>query len=683
MKFRSIFQRIMVPMVLIVCLLGTGILMIVSRLFQDIYERQIYEENNKTANFVAQSVGSFMNMAYRITEQLANMDDILSMDTALQTPILEGTVERNDYFELIYIQDMNGDQTGRSSGELGNRANRWWFIQMLETGRPFVSKSYYSVNTNMACASIFIPLAEDGQEIGILATDIKLGKLQEAVAEFSDPENGEICYIIDGEGVVVAHPEAVYYEELYNYSTLTRTVTKKDENGEVVYDGDGNIVTEELPIEVEPEYARMISRAMEGKSGQGQITDGGKEYYISYTPIQMDGSSDSWAVISLREKSMAMALMDRILRAGILATLAAVALAVLMILLLTKTITRPIQYCLERLTALSKGDLSTELPAVKGKDETARLLGALGETIQTLKKIIDDITTQLQRIAEGDVTRKQEYVYSGDFNLLGRSLTEINDSLNRSMREVGVHSAQVHSRADILTESAQSLTEASARQADAVDMLATAVEDTSARIHNGAADAAKAKEKMEQVNANMTLSYDSVQKLTDAMNRIYEDSRRIDGIAKTVQDIASRTHLLSLNASVEAARVGEAGRGFSVIASEIRGLAEHCAQAAGETSAVVETALKEISEGVEMLDTTVSAIHGSADGIQEANGLMGNISDAAAMQVEAMERISDALDKITEVVHNNAEMAVKSAASSMEMKEHTDRLKLAVERYRY
>ncbi len=683
MKFTSIFQKIMIPMILIVCLLGTGILTITGRLFQDTYEGQIYEENNRTADFVAQSVGSFMNMAYRITEHLANTNDILSMETALQTPILEDTVKRNDYFELIYIQDMKGDQTGRSSGELGNRANRWWFIQMLETGRPFVSKSYYSVNTNMACASIFIPLVENGQEIGILATDIKLDKLQEAVAEFSDIEQGEICYIIDGEGVVVAHPEKIYYEELYNYSTLTRTVTKKDENGAVVYDKEGNIVTQELPIEVQPEYAQMISRAIEGNSGQGQITDGGKEYYISYAPIKMDGNSDSWAVISLREKSMAMALMDKILQAGILATLAAVALAVLMILLLTKTITRPIQCCLERLTALSKGDLSTELPAIKGKDETARLLEALGATIQTLKKIIDDITTQLQRIASGDLTKQQEYVYSGDFNLLGQSLAEINDSLNRSMREVGIHSAQVHSRTDILTESAQSLTEASTRQADAVSVLAAAVDDTSAQIHAGASDAVKAKEKMAQVNANMRVSYDSVQKLTDAMNRIYEDSKRIDGIAKTVQDIASRTHLLSLNASVEAARVGEAGKGFSVIAGEIRSLAEHCTQAAAETSAVIGTTLDKISEGVETLDITVKAIYGSADSMQETNSLIGNISDATATQVDAMTRISDALDRITEVVHNNAEMAVKSAASSMEMKEHTDKLQQAVERYRY
>ena len=227
MKFKSIFQKIMIPMALIVCFLGTVILGIVGVLFTGTYEQQIYERNNDTANFVSQSVGGFMNMAYRVTEQMAYMDDILSMNTQIQTPILEDTAKRNDYFELIYIQDMNGDQTGRSSGELGNRANRWWFTQMLETGEPFVSKSYYSVNTNMACASIFIPLRQQEKEIGILATDIKLDKLQEAVSEFSDINAGSVSFIIDGEGVVVAHPEKIYYEELYNYQNMTRTVTKK------------------------------------------------------------------------------------------------------------------------------------------------------------------------------------------------------------------------------------------------------------------------------------------------------------------------------------------------------------------------------------------------------------------------------------------------------------------------
>ena len=220
----------------------------------------------------------------------------------------------------------------------------------------------------------------------------------------------------------------------------------------------------------------MIKEVMAGRSGQGLITDDEKEYYISYAPIPMDGISDSWSVISLQEKTTAMQLMDRILRSGILATIATVVLAVILIFLLTRTITKPIQYCLKRLTDLSKGDLSTELPAIKGRDEISQLLEAVGNTIETLKKIIDDITEQLHRISDGDLTNQAVYVYSKDFNGLGQSLGAISLSLNQSLKRVSAHSAEVLANAATLSQTAQSLAKDTELQENAVEKLASEIE---------------------------------------------------------------------------------------------------------------------------------------------------------------------------------------------------------------
>lgn len=682
MRFKSIFQKIMIPMVFIVCLLGGAILGIVGKMFTSTYERQIYEENSNTASFVSQSVGSFMDMAYRITEQLAYMDAIYSMDTQVQTPILEGTVERNDYFELIYIQDMNGDQTGRSSGELGNRAGRWWFTQMQETWEPFVSQSYYSVNTNMACASIFLPLEKNGRKVGILATDIKLEKIQESVAEFSDMSSGKISFIIDGEGVVVAHPESVYYEELYNYKNMTRTVTVKDSLGNVLYDEAGNIITEEQPISISSEYQAMIEKALSGESGQGLITEQGKEYYISYEPIVMAGVSDSWAVITLREKDAAMALMEQIIQAGIFATILAVILAVILILLLTRSITRPIQYCLKRLTELSQGDLSTEVPISKGRDEFAQLLSVLRETIQTLKGIIDDITVQLHQIENGDLTEKQVHTYGGEFDEIGMALTRINKSLNHSFRQVGGNARKVLNSANAFADVAQSLAKDTTLQASAVEEVTVSVQGASENSSSSAITAQQVKEKMEQVNMDMICSNQSMNELLSVMNLIYEDSRKINGISKTIQDISFQTNLLSMNASVEAARAGEAGKGFSVIAGEIRELSQHCSKATASTSELIETTLKELEQGMTALKSAVAVIERSAAQTSEVNMLIGAISDAADEQMETMKQISNALEQISGVVQNNSAVAEESAASSIEMKENACRLQTAVQRYR-
>ncbi len=140
-------------------------------------------------------------------------------------------MRRNPYLELLYVQDTDGMQTGRSSGELADRSTRWWFVQTMEEREAFVSKSYYSVNTGMPCASIFFPMYRDGGLVGIFAADLKLDYLQSQIEKFSDVENGEYSFVIDGEGVVVAHPDSVQIEELYNYRQLTKTVSAKDGAG--------------------------------------------------------------------------------------------------------------------------------------------------------------------------------------------------------------------------------------------------------------------------------------------------------------------------------------------------------------------------------------------------------------------------------------------------------------------
>lgn len=227
MKFKNISSKFMLPMVLILCIFAATILGITGNLLQDSYHNQIIKQDSEINSLIAQSVGNFMNKAYAVTEELAYSKEILTMNGRLQEPAVKGIAQRNDYFELVYIQDTNGNQTARSVGELGNRANRWWFKQMMEVKKPFISKSYYSVSTNMACASIFYPLTSGKQMKGILATDIKLTTLQSLIEESSDIENDMISFIIDGEGTILAHPESIYYEELYNYKTLTKTISQK------------------------------------------------------------------------------------------------------------------------------------------------------------------------------------------------------------------------------------------------------------------------------------------------------------------------------------------------------------------------------------------------------------------------------------------------------------------------
>ncbi len=191
MKKTSIFKQLLLPMIAIVCALAICLTGIVAAIFVKSYKSEIYSGSQDKSRLVSGEIATFLDGAYGVTEELSVNPSVLTMETDIQTPILEDCVRRNPYLELLYIQGKDGMQTGRSSGELADRSTRWWFTQMMEEQKAFISKSYYSVNTGMPCASIFFPMYKENAITGIFAVDLKLDYLQSLIEEFSDVENGE------------------------------------------------------------------------------------------------------------------------------------------------------------------------------------------------------------------------------------------------------------------------------------------------------------------------------------------------------------------------------------------------------------------------------------------------------------------------------------------------------------
>lgn len=131
MKKTSIFKQLLLPMIAIVCALAVCLTGIVTFIFMKSYESEIYLRSQDKSQLVSGEIATFLDGAYGITEELSVNPSILTMDTNVQTPILEDCVKRNPYLELLYVQGRDGMQTGRSSGELADRFTRWWFIQTM------------------------------------------------------------------------------------------------------------------------------------------------------------------------------------------------------------------------------------------------------------------------------------------------------------------------------------------------------------------------------------------------------------------------------------------------------------------------------------------------------------------------------------------------------------------------
>lgn len=683
MKFKSISSKFMLPMILILCIFAATILGITGNLLQDTYHSQIIKQDSEINGFITQSVGNFMNKAYAVTEELAYSRAILTMNGKLQDPVVKGTAQRNDYFELIYIQDTNGNQTARSVGELGNRANRWWFKQMMEVQKPFISKSYYSVSTNMACASIFYPLTSGNQMKGILATDIKLTTLQSLIEEASDIENDRISFIIDGEGTILAHPESVYYEELYNYKTLTKTISQKDSNGNTLYDKEGNIITSEEPIEISEGFSEVISNVMSGKSGSKEVIYNNLSYYASYSPVELDGFSDTWSVITLHNKNKALSLLQKVNKAGITVTIIAIIVAIILVLVITRTITKPIKLCLNSLELLAEGNLTAATHEVHGNDESARLLININKTTHTLENILLEINSFVDKIANGDFSETISNEFHGEFNNLVASLKSINENMRETIIQINTYATALITGIQDFDASIQVLADGTSDQASATEELFASLTGITEEVKQNSNNTNIADEMMASTIKELDEGNKNLQKLANSMNNIETNSNEIRSITNLMQSIASQTNLLSMNASVEAARAGEAGKGFAVVASEIRNLAAQCNHATAKTAELINKTCSNVKDGMDDLDIAVKSLKNIAEKNQYTDKLINNISIATKDQSEAITQIHAALEQIALVTQNNSSTAHENAQTSKEMMYYAGQLKKILSKYNY
>ncbi len=655
MKKKNIFKQLLLPMIVIVCALAVSLSGIIVLVVTKSYESEIYNRNQDKSRLVAGEISTFLDGAYGITEELSVNPSILTMDTDIQTPILEDCVARNSYLELLYIQGTDGMQTGRSSGELADRSTRWWFVQTMEEQKPFISKSYYSVNTGMPCTSIFFPMYDKGNLVGIFAVDLKLNYLQSLIEEFSDVENGEISFVIDGEGVVVAHPDSLQIEELYNYKTLTRTVSSKDATGVLIKDADGNIVTEEQPLSISEDYQQVIADVMEGNTGCSKIKNEGKSYYVSYAPILLKGESDSWSIITLQKQTSAMAMVYRIVLIAIVVASLAIAVAAIVIALLARKLTSPIISITELIGNASDGDFT-----MRADESSKNEIGVLSKSFNKMLSKISGILTKITTFTDG-VVQSSGYL---------KDIEENAESINRAVREISEGTDAQNTDVNKVVTRAAELEEKFQELQEKSSLLLEDAQNTILSGESGTRNVNELKEQNGITTRVMDESYEKILKLG-------EQSQKISNIINTINEISSQTGLLALNASIEAARAGEQGRGFAVVAESIGKLASDSAAATADIEKIIEGFCRDIEDTVGNIESMKDGVHGQAeavDKVQETFDDFRKLAEKTKDSVSGMEELVSemhkcdrsmvhAVERIRDISTNTAELTEKVANS--------------------
>ena len=334
----------------------------------------------------------------------------------------------------------------------------------------------------------------------------------------------------------------------------------------------------------------------------------------------------------------------------------------------------PIKESTEVLSALADGNLDV---GVTGdfKGDYALIKDALNTTCETVRRYIDEVADILEHIARGDMTVNIISEYKGDFTKLKDSINKSIVSFNDVLTEIDTAATQVALGSRQVSDGSQTISQGATEQAAEIDQLTSTITEIASQASQNAHSANNANELVKAFKSDALAGNSQMEKMQKAMEEIKAASESISKIIKVIDDIAFQTNILALNAAVEAARAGMYGKGFAVVASEVRNLAARSAQAAKETTDLIENSIVIVGSGTKIADQTAVALQSIVSGVDKAAELVAQIAVASNEQVIGITQINNSVDEMMRVVQTNSATSQETAAASEELSNQAEMLR--------
>jgi methyl-accepting chemotaxis protein len=329
---------------------------------------------------------------------------------------------------------------------------------------------------------------------------------------------------------------------------------------------------------------------------------------------------------------------------------------------------------------MARGDFTTITRQFKGEFEVVRR--AVNQSNRTSNALIKEIAEILTAVAAGDLTPALEQKYIGAYAPIGEALQTILDSLNRSMSQITAASDAVLGGSQMLSQNATALAEGSNKQAAALEQLQGSIESIGENTRLNSDKAHSANTLSSTANSHAQYGDARMKAMIESMQAIKKSSTNISGIIKVIEGIAIQTNLLAINASIEAARSGKAGKGFGVVAEEVRSLAARSRQAVQESSSLIADSLTKVDDGLSEVNDTAGSLVTIVSGVEEVSQLIEQIAAISQEQSEAINQIIGGLQEVNAVVQTTALTSDDCAAVAQEFAAQAEMLKEMVGYYK-
>ncbi|MBN7773213.1 methyl-accepting chemotaxis protein [Clostridium aminobutyricum] len=652
----KILVGIIVPVVLCLCILLATLFNLIK---SDI---EITTQDQLTANSqkAAYQVENFFTQYTQIAEAVASQPDFESFfkNTTKGIYILEApgyadikvgmdnaAALDTDTILACWVADFDSSQLTQSDNFTAKPewdvTSRPWYIKMVKENGTILTAPYIDTASGGLVVTAAAPVYDSttNQMIGAVGLDITLEKLNSIMASYKLGKTGSFIFLSD--------------------------------DGSVVYDkNNDNIMKNVYEVGLSSEATEAYNSS---KEGYLEYTRDNAKLYGYYNLIGNTG----WSVLSSLPEKEFYEDYNGLKKLATSISAVILALLIVVIVFISKGIIKPLQKLAHTANQIADGDLDVKLDT-KHMDETGQVAQGLGRTVVRLKdyiKYINEISFVLDEIAEGNIVFELQHDYTGEFAKIQVALLKIQNTFSQTLSEIAVAADQVATGSDQLASGAQGLSQGAMQQASSVEELSAAIAEISHDIAKNADNAKLANQISVESAAEVEHGNQQMKHMIAAMEEIKTASNQISNIIKAIDDIAFQTNILALNAAVEAARAGTAGKGFAVVADEVRNLAGKSAEAAKNTTDLIETAIAAVENGTKIVGETAQSLSKIVESAKQSNAVINEISDATGNQSESITQVTVGVDQISFVVQTNSATAEETAAASEELSSQANLLK--------